>query len=67
MLNTPAYRRAESDALDRAFYWLEVVDLVDALTAWQGRCHMASSDGWRLRERCVPGRRFSASMNLPPD
>ncbi|KAF1054495.1 MAG: Lipopolysaccharide export system ATP-binding protein LptB [Stenotrophomonas maltophilia] len=29
ILNTPGYRRAESDALDRAFYWLEVVDLVD--------------------------------------
>ncbi|MDW3561972.1 ABC transporter ATP-binding protein [Enterobacter cloacae] len=29
ILNTPAYRRAESDALDRAFYWLEVVDLVE--------------------------------------
>lgn len=28
VLNTPAYRRAESQALDRAFYWLEVVDLV---------------------------------------
>lgn len=29
IVNSPAYRRAESDALDRAFYWLEVVDLVD--------------------------------------
>ncbi|MCE1396754.1 ATP-binding cassette domain-containing protein [Enterobacter cloacae] len=29
ILNTPAYRQAESDALDRAFYWLEVVDLVE--------------------------------------
>lgn len=29
VLNTPAYRRSENDALDRAFYWLEVVDLVD--------------------------------------
>ncbi len=28
IVNSPAYRRAESDALDRAFYWLEVVDLV---------------------------------------
>jgi len=29
VLNTPAYRRAENQALDRAFYWLEVVELVD--------------------------------------
>ncbi|UFH49106.1 ATP-binding cassette domain-containing protein [Pseudomonas sp. KNUC1026] len=29
ILNTPGYRRAEEDALNTAFYWLEVVDLVD--------------------------------------
>ena len=29
ILNTPGYRRAEEKALDTAFYWLEVVDLVD--------------------------------------
>ncbi len=29
ILNTPGYRKAENQALDRAFYWLEVVDLVD--------------------------------------
>ncbi|MCR9000932.1 ABC transporter ATP-binding protein [Rahnella perminowiae] len=29
VLNTPGYRRAENQALDRAFYWLEVVELVD--------------------------------------
>lgn len=28
VLNTRGYRKAESDALDHAFYWLEVVDLV---------------------------------------
>ncbi|MBO4968863.1 MAG: ATP-binding cassette domain-containing protein, partial [Pseudomonas sp.] len=28
ILNTKGYRKAESDALDHAFYWLEVVDLV---------------------------------------
>src|SRR3546814_10801225 len=28
VLNTKGYRQAESDALDHAFYWLEVVDLV---------------------------------------
>lgn len=36
VLNTPAYRRAENDALDRAFYWLEVVDLVDSANRLAG-------------------------------
>ena len=36
ILNTPAYRRAESDALDRAFYWLEVVDLVECANRLAG-------------------------------
>ncbi|MDH2431913.1 ABC transporter [Pokkaliibacter plantistimulans] len=29
IFNTPGYRKAESRALERAFYWLEVMDLVD--------------------------------------
>jgi len=29
ILNTPGYRRAENQALDRAFYWLEVVEMVE--------------------------------------
>lgn len=29
VLNLPSYRRAESKLLDTAFYWLEVVDLVE--------------------------------------
>ncbi|NQD84269.1 ATP-binding cassette domain-containing protein, partial [Enterobacter hormaechei] len=36
VLNTPAYRRAENEALDRAFYWLEVVDLVDCANRLAG-------------------------------
>ena len=36
ILNTAAYRRAESDALDRAFYWLEVVDLVECANRLAG-------------------------------
>ncbi|MEA9390504.1 ATP-binding cassette domain-containing protein [Acerihabitans sp. TG2] len=36
VLNTPAYRRAENRALDRAFYWLEVVDLVDCANRLAG-------------------------------
>ena len=37
VLNTPAYRRSENDALDRAFYWLEVVDLVGEMSYGQQR------------------------------
>lgn len=36
VLNTPGYRKAESDALDHAFYWLEVVDLVDCANRLAG-------------------------------
>jgi len=36
VLNTPAYRHAENRALDRAFYWLEVVDLVDCANRLAG-------------------------------
>jgi branched-chain amino acid transport system ATP-binding protein len=36
VLNTPGYRRAESEALDRAFYWLEVVELVDCANRLAG-------------------------------
>jgi len=48
ILNTPGYRRAESQALDRAFYWLEIVDMVECAN---------SSVGWRLPAPCAPGRR----------
>jgi len=36
ILNTPGYRQAESRALDRAFYWLEVVNLVDCANRLAG-------------------------------
>jgi len=36
VLDTKAYRKAESDALDHAFYWLEVVDLVDCANRLAG-------------------------------
>lgn len=36
VLNTSAYRRAENQALDRAFYWLEVVELVDCANRLAG-------------------------------
>ncbi|MFS2224653.1 ABC transporter ATP-binding protein [Pantoea sp. B65] len=36
ILNTPAYRKAENQALDRAFYWLEVVELVDCANRLAG-------------------------------
>jgi len=36
ILNTPGYRKAENQALDRAFYWLEVVDLVACVNRLAG-------------------------------
>jgi branched-chain amino acid transport system ATP-binding protein len=36
IFNTPAFRKAESQALDHAFYWLEVVDLVDCANRLAG-------------------------------
>ncbi|WP_175654010.1 ABC transporter ATP-binding protein [Pseudomonas sp. Marseille-P9899] len=36
VLNTKGYRKSESDALDHAFYWLEVVDLVDCANRLAG-------------------------------
>ncbi|MCO7575631.1 MULTISPECIES: ATP-binding cassette domain-containing protein [Pseudomonas] len=36
ILNTKGYRQAESAALDHAFYWLEVVDLVDCANRLAG-------------------------------
>ena len=36
ILNTKAYRQSESDALERAFYWLGVVDLVDSANRLAG-------------------------------
>ena len=36
VFNTPAFRKAESQALDHAFYWLEVVDLVDCANRLAG-------------------------------
>ena len=36
VLNTKGYRQAENDALNHAFYWLEVVDLVDCANRLAG-------------------------------
>ncbi|WP_349570418.1 ABC transporter ATP-binding protein [Azotobacter salinestris] len=36
ILNTPGFRRAEEQALEHAFYWLEVVDLVDCANRLAG-------------------------------
>lgn len=36
ILNTRGYRQAESQALDRAFYWLEVVEMVDCANRLAG-------------------------------
>jgi ABC-type branched-subunit amino acid transport system ATPase component len=57
IFNTRGYRKAENRALDRAFYWLEVVGWRIALTCWRERSPTGSSGGWRLPARCVPGQR----------
>ena len=57
ILNTKGYRKAESDALDHAFYWLEVVDLVDCANRLAGELSYGP---------CAPVRRSSASTNRPP-
>ncbi len=36
VFNTPGFRKAEEDALNHAFYWLEVVDLVDSANRLAG-------------------------------
>lgn len=36
IFNSAAYRRAENQALDRAFYWLEVVEMVDCANRLAG-------------------------------
>ncbi|MCU5774369.1 ATP-binding cassette domain-containing protein [Erwiniaceae bacterium BAC15a-03b] len=36
IFNTPGYRRAENQALDRAFYWLEAVELVECANRLAG-------------------------------
>nr|GFC93899.1 probable transport protein, chloroplastic [Tanacetum cinerariifolium] len=36
ILNTKGYRKAEEDAMNTAFYWLEVVDLVDCANRLAG-------------------------------
>jgi branched-chain amino acid transport system ATP-binding protein len=36
ILNTRSYRKAEDDAMNTAFYWLEVVDLVDCANRLAG-------------------------------
>ncbi len=66
ILNTPGYRRAESEALDHAFYWLEVVDLVDCANRLAARCPTASSGAWRSPGPCARGRNSSAWTNRPP-
>ena len=36
VFNTPGFRKSEDDALNHAFYWLEVVDLVDCANRLAG-------------------------------
>ena len=58
ILNTKGYRKAESDALDCAFYWLEVVDLVDCANRLAGE--LSYGQQRRLDRPAMCTRRRSA-------
>jgi branched-chain amino acid transport system ATP-binding protein len=66
ILNTKGYRKAESDALDHAFYWLEVVDLVDCANRLAGELSYGQQRRLESPGPCARGRRSSASTNRPP-
>lgn len=57
ILNTPAYRRAESDASTEpstgSKWWIWWT----APIAWRERCRTASSVDWKSPGPCVPGRK----------
>jgi branched-chain amino acid transport system ATP-binding protein len=53
IFNTRGYRNAESRALDRAFYWLEVVGMADCANCWRERSPTGSSGGWRSPAMCT--------------
>ena len=68
ILNTKGYRKAESDALDHAFYWLEVVDLVDCANRLAGELSYGHSAAWKSPAPCVPAadhlsRRTGCGLN----
>jgi len=56
ILNTPGYRRAEIQALDRAFYWLEVVEMVECANRLAGTLSYGQPRRFRPR---LPSKRRS--------
>jgi branched-chain amino acid transport system ATP-binding protein len=66
ILNTKGYRKAESDALDHAFYWLEVVDLVDCANRLAGELSYGQQRRLEIARAMCTRRRSSASTNRPP-
>ncbi len=48
LLKTPAFRRAQSEALDRAATWLERIGLLEHANRQASNWPTATSVGWRL-------------------
>ena len=71
ILNTKGYRKAESDALDHAFYWLEVVDQARARnTGGTGLGlsivkHAVQNHGGDIRVWSKPGHGSTFTIRLP--
>jgi branched-chain amino acid transport system ATP-binding protein len=69
ILNTKGYQQAESDALDHAFYWLEVVDLVDCANRLAGELSYGQQRRLEIaramctRRQMICGRRPQPSGN----
>lgn len=57
ILNTPAYRRAESDAWTGPSTGLRWWILWSVPIAWRARCPTASSGVWKSRAPCAPDQR----------
>ncbi len=57
ILNTRGYRQAESQALDRAFYWLEVVEMVDCANRLAGTLSYGQQRRLEIARACAPVRR----------
>jgi branched-chain amino acid transport system ATP-binding protein len=63
---TKGYRKAESDALDHAFYWLEVVDLVDCANRLAGELSYGQQRRLEIARAMCTRPRSSAWTNRPP-
>ncbi len=62
----PVGRQAESQALDRAFYWLEVVEMVDCANRLAGTLSYGQQRRLEIARACAPVRRCSVWTSRPP-